>query len=125
VLDIALIGIDVEQVKRSDTFAGFVPIAKRSMVEQVHGGSPPSRPNWPISPPPAPCCSGLPVPLTARRPRTRPGEHRPLADPRGIRHHRNGLRAKDICHTLDIGTTANHTESLCAPNSNASSPAAC
>jgi transposase len=33
----ALMGIDVEQVKRSDTQAGFVPIAKRWLVEQVNG----------------------------------------------------------------------------------------
>jgi transposase len=33
----ALMGIDVEQVKRSDTKAGFVPIAKRWVVEQVNG----------------------------------------------------------------------------------------
>jgi transposase len=30
-------GIDVEQVKRSDKKAGFVPVAKRWLVEQVHG----------------------------------------------------------------------------------------
>jgi transposase len=33
----ALMGIDVEQVKRSDAGAGFVPIAKRWVVEQVNG----------------------------------------------------------------------------------------
>jgi hypothetical protein len=33
----ALLGIDVEQVKRSDTRAGFVPVAKRWLVEQVNG----------------------------------------------------------------------------------------
>jgi transposase len=33
----ALLGIDVEQVKRSDSMAGFVPVAKRWVVEQVHG----------------------------------------------------------------------------------------
>jgi hypothetical protein len=33
----AVRGIDVEQVKRSDTRAGFVPIAKRWVVEQVNG----------------------------------------------------------------------------------------
>ena len=33
----ALMGIDVEQVKRSDPRAGFVPIAKRWLVEQVNG----------------------------------------------------------------------------------------
>jgi hypothetical protein len=30
-------GIDVDQVKRSDTKPGFVPIAKRWIVEQMHG----------------------------------------------------------------------------------------
>ena len=30
-------GIDVEQVKRSDTTAGFVPVKRRWIVEQVHG----------------------------------------------------------------------------------------
>ena len=33
----ALHGIDVEQVKRSDTTAGFVPLAKRWVVEQTNG----------------------------------------------------------------------------------------
>lgn len=33
----AVLGIDVEQVKRSDSRPGFVPIAKRWIVEQVHG----------------------------------------------------------------------------------------
>jgi hypothetical protein len=33
----ALLGIDVEQVKRSDTKPGFVPAAKRWLVEQVNG----------------------------------------------------------------------------------------
>lgn len=33
----ALLGIDVEQVLRSDSRAGFVPIAKRWIVEQVNG----------------------------------------------------------------------------------------
>jgi len=33
----AVHGIDVEQVLRSDTTAGFVPIAKRWIVEQVNG----------------------------------------------------------------------------------------
>ncbi|WP_432986311.1 IS5 family transposase [Dactylosporangium sp. CA-233914] len=33
----ALMGIDVEQVKRTDTRPGFVPIAKRWVVEQVNG----------------------------------------------------------------------------------------
>jgi transposase len=33
----AINGIDVEQVKRSDTKQGFVPVAKRWIVEQVHG----------------------------------------------------------------------------------------
>jgi hypothetical protein len=33
----ALHGVDVEVVKRSDSRAGFVPIAKRWIVEQVHG----------------------------------------------------------------------------------------
>jgi hypothetical protein len=33
----ALLGIDVEVVKRSDTEPGFVPIAKRWVVEQVNG----------------------------------------------------------------------------------------
>jgi hypothetical protein len=33
----AVNGIDVEQVKRSDTKPGFVPVAKRWIVEQVHG----------------------------------------------------------------------------------------
>jgi transposase len=33
----ALLGIDVEQVKRSDSTPGFVPVAKRWVVEQVHG----------------------------------------------------------------------------------------
>jgi hypothetical protein len=33
----AVHGIDVEQVLRSDSRAGFVPIAKRWIVEQVNG----------------------------------------------------------------------------------------
>ena len=33
----AVLGIDVEQVKRSDASAGFVPIARRWVVEQTHG----------------------------------------------------------------------------------------
>jgi transposase len=33
----AVLGIDVEQVKRSDTSSGFVPIARRWVVEQTHG----------------------------------------------------------------------------------------
>nr|WP_244235850.1 IS5 family transposase [Micromonospora inaquosa] len=33
----AVNGIDVEQVKRSDTTAGFVPIARRWVVEQTNG----------------------------------------------------------------------------------------
>ena len=33
----ALLGIDVEQVKRSDTTAGFVPQRRRWVVEQTHG----------------------------------------------------------------------------------------
>src|SRR5205814_1782357 len=33
----ALHGIDVEQVLRSDLTAGFVPVAKRWVVEQTHG----------------------------------------------------------------------------------------
>jgi transposase len=33
----AVLGIDVEVVKRSDTAAGFLPIAKRWVVEQTHG----------------------------------------------------------------------------------------
>jgi transposase len=33
----AVNGIDVEQVKRSDTRSGFVPVTKRWIVEQVHG----------------------------------------------------------------------------------------
>jgi transposase len=33
----AVHGIDVEQVKRSDLAAGFVPVAKRWVVEQTHG----------------------------------------------------------------------------------------
>ena len=33
----ALLGVDVEVVKRSDTKPGFVPIAKRWVVEQVNG----------------------------------------------------------------------------------------
>jgi transposase len=33
----AVLGIDVEQVKRSDAAAGFVPVARRWIVEQVHG----------------------------------------------------------------------------------------
>lgn len=33
----AIHGIDVEQVKRSDTTTGFVPIPKRWIVEQAHG----------------------------------------------------------------------------------------
>jgi transposase len=33
----AVLGIDVEQVKRSDTAAGFVPQARRWIVEQVNG----------------------------------------------------------------------------------------
>jgi hypothetical protein len=33
----ALLGIDVEVAKRSDTLPGFVPIAKRWVVEQTNG----------------------------------------------------------------------------------------
>jgi transposase len=33
----ALLGIDVQQVKRADTAAGFVPVARRWIVEQVNG----------------------------------------------------------------------------------------
>jgi transposase len=33
----AVLGITVEQVKRSDTRPGFVPVAKRWVVEQTHG----------------------------------------------------------------------------------------
>jgi hypothetical protein len=33
----AVNGIDVEQVKRTDTAAGFVPIARRWVVEQTNG----------------------------------------------------------------------------------------
>ena len=33
----AVLDIDVEVVKRSDTVGGFVPIAKRWVVEQVNG----------------------------------------------------------------------------------------
>jgi hypothetical protein len=33
----AVNGIDVEQLKRSDTRAAFVPVAKRWLVEQVNG----------------------------------------------------------------------------------------
>jgi len=33
----AVLGVDVEVVKRSDTKPGFVPIAKRWVVEQVNG----------------------------------------------------------------------------------------
>ena len=33
----ALLGVDVEVVKRRDTTPGFVPIAKRWVVEQVNG----------------------------------------------------------------------------------------
>ena len=33
----ALLGVDVEVVKRADTRPGFVPIAKRWVVEQVNG----------------------------------------------------------------------------------------
>jgi hypothetical protein len=33
----ALLGVDVEVVKRSDTRPGFVPVAKRWVVEQVNG----------------------------------------------------------------------------------------
>jgi hypothetical protein len=33
----ALLGVDVDVVKRSDTKPGFVPIAKRWVVEQVNG----------------------------------------------------------------------------------------
>ncbi|WP_255690288.1 IS5 family transposase [Actinoplanes sp. DH11] len=33
----AVLGIDVEVVKRSDTLPGFVPVKKRWMVEQVYG----------------------------------------------------------------------------------------
>ena len=33
----AVLGIDVEQVKRSDTGQGFVPIKRRWVVEQTHG----------------------------------------------------------------------------------------
>jgi transposase len=33
----AVRGIDVEQVKRSDTTAGFVPVKRRWVVEQTHG----------------------------------------------------------------------------------------
>ncbi len=33
----AVLGIDVEQVKRNDTTAGFVPVKRRWVVEQTHG----------------------------------------------------------------------------------------
>jgi hypothetical protein len=33
----AVRGIDVEQVKRSDDRAGFVPVHRRWVVEQTHG----------------------------------------------------------------------------------------
>ncbi|WCN83210.1 hypothetical protein PCA76_09240 [Micromonospora sp. LH3U1] len=33
----ALLGVGVEVVKRSDTKPGFVPVAKRWVVEQVNG----------------------------------------------------------------------------------------
>ena len=33
----ALLGINVEQVKRSDTTSGFVPVKKRWVVEQTNG----------------------------------------------------------------------------------------
>jgi hypothetical protein len=33
----AVLGIDIEVVKRNDTLPGFVPIAKRWVVEQTHG----------------------------------------------------------------------------------------
>jgi hypothetical protein len=33
----AVLGIDVEQVKRSDTTPGFVPVKRRWVVEQTHG----------------------------------------------------------------------------------------
>ena len=33
----AVLGIDVEQVKRSDAAAGFVPVKRRWVVEQTHG----------------------------------------------------------------------------------------
>ena len=33
----AVLGITVEQVKRSDTRPGFVPVAKRWVIEQTHG----------------------------------------------------------------------------------------
>jgi transposase len=33
----AVRGIDVEQVKRGDTTAGFVPVKRRWVVEQTHG----------------------------------------------------------------------------------------
>lgn len=33
----AVLNIDVEVVKRSDTRAGFVPVKKRWIVEQVYG----------------------------------------------------------------------------------------
>jgi hypothetical protein len=33
----ALHGIDVEQVRRSDTAIGFVPVKRRRVVEQTHG----------------------------------------------------------------------------------------
>jgi hypothetical protein len=33
----AFLGIDVQVVKRSDNLAGFVPVAKRWVVEQTHG----------------------------------------------------------------------------------------
>jgi hypothetical protein len=33
----AVLGIDVEVVKRGDTQAGFVPVKKRWIVEQVYG----------------------------------------------------------------------------------------
>jgi transposase len=33
----AVLGIDIEVVKRSDTVAGFVPVKRRWVVEQTHG----------------------------------------------------------------------------------------
>jgi len=39
----AVPGIDVEQVKRSDTAAGFVPAKRRWVVEQTHGTLMPHR----------------------------------------------------------------------------------
>ena len=33
----AVLGIDVEQVKRSDTTSGFIPVKRRWVVEQTHG----------------------------------------------------------------------------------------